>query len=472
MCKGVDINYFAPIEVNRFSISSRKYLAYMDQIRIMSSFTIILFSLLISGCQPPGKTNVSIDGDKWVINKSVINKSTPSEGLLMNIRMVNSVFEDRGDKMPEKFHGFDPEMNTETFISKMPEYVSAGSNAFTISLQGGAPGYEGAVNTAFESDGSMRMEYFDRVARVIKAADANSSVVILSCFYQRQHSHGSALNTVGAIKNSLSNTVKWIKENNFQNVVLEVSNEYRHGGYRNWKDGKWLVSTKGQIELIELAKLLHPALPVGTSGMGNGSMNDSIARVADYITIHFNNTALEDYADKIKAVKKYGKPVICNEDDKTGIEGANALLLSVINKCGWGYMNSRQNQTIPFRFEGTSDDTAVYNMMKKASLTGFSFDEAAITQPSLIITYPNDGDIFRIDQKINITWSYLFPDTSQTGIIHVLKNSKPLGVVEGNSRQYPVQLSDEGIWNIEFVVMDKDGEELLRSPKVDIIVRK
>jgi hypothetical protein len=47
-----------------------------------------------------------------------------------------------------------------------------------------------------------------------------------------------------------------------------------------------------------------------------------------------------------------------------------------------------------------------------------------------------------------------------------------MGVVEGSRRQYPVQLSDEGIWNIEFVVTDKEGKELLRSPKVDIIVRK
>ena len=331
------------------------------------SATFILILLLISACKPSGKTTVSITGNNWFINNKIINEGSPSEGLLMNVRMVNSVFEDRGDKIPSEYRDFDPEKNTDEFISRIPEYVNAGVNAFTISLQGGSPGYEGAVNSAYEADGSLREDYLERVKRAIKAADCNSAVVILSCLYQRQHSHGSALNTRDDIRNAIVNTVKWIQENHLQNVVLEISNEYRHGGYRNWKEGKWLISTKGQTDLINLAKKTYPDLLVGTSGMGSGTMNDSIAEIADYITIHFNTTALSDYPAKIRALKKHGKPLICNEDDKIGKDGAEALLLSVNNGCGWGYMHVAHNQTIPFKFDGVEDDTAVYNAMKKVT---------------------------------------------------------------------------------------------------------
>ena len=52
----------------------------------------------------------------------------------------------------------------------MPDYVAGGVRAFTIGLQGGMPGYEGAVNSAFNPDGSLRDAYLERVRRVIDAA--------------------------------------------------------------------------------------------------------------------------------------------------------------------------------------------------------------------------------------------------------------------------------------------------------------
>ncbi len=347
---------------------------------LLSHISVLLLSLtlLFSGsCKnnyPYGKTVVSVKGDHWYVNGRVLNGNTPGEGLLMNVRMVNSVFEDRGNQMPSQYREFDPEKNTNQFISKIPEYTSSGVNGFTISLQGGTPGYEGAVNTAFEADGSLRDEYMERVAKVIRCADENSGVVILSCLYQRQHSHNSALNGKDAIREAITNTVMWIKKHDFRNVALEVSNEYRHGGYLNWKDGKWLVSAKGQIELISLAKKLCPGLLVSTSGMGNGQMNDSLVKAVDYITIHFNDTSLEDYKSKISGLKKSGKPVVCNEDDKTGLAGVRALTLSVLNGCGWGYMNSRQNQYMPFNFDGVKDDSVVYDQFKRITTRGYQIE--------------------------------------------------------------------------------------------------
>ncbi|MCX6222887.1 MAG: hypothetical protein NTZ69_18115 [Bacteroidia bacterium] len=435
-----------------------------------SSFLIVL-QLNIGCAYMTNNTTVTIEEDRWFINEKIINKGSLAEGLLMNVRMVNSVFEDRGTKLGEYISDFNPQKNTDVFISKIPEYTASGVNGFTISLQGGSMGYEGAVNSAFEAGGTIRDEYMDRIAKVVNTCNENNAVVILSCFYQRQHSHFSALTGKKAIFNALENTVNWVKKNHFRNVLLEVSNEYRHGGYRNWADGEWLISEKGQIELIKRAKSLYPSLLVSTSGMGNGQLDDSLAKVVDYITIHFNNTSPDNYRKRIEVLKRYGKPVICDEDDKLKETGVNALVFSVLNGCGWGYMNTKQNQNVPFKFEGIKDDTAVYNMMKKVTTPGYFIDESGYKQSSIIITFPKDGDIFKVGQQIDLRFSHLFPDTTQKYIIQILSNNNQIGVITDNQARFNWQLKEPGIFIFEALVKDLEGKELLRSSKVDIIVQ-
>src|SRR5262249_10083022 len=126
------------------------------------------------------KTRVGLVQQRWHINGTVTYRGTRAEGLLMNARMVNAVFEDR------KREDFDPEANSDRVVAKIPEYTAHGVRAFTVCLQGGMPGYEGALNSALEPDGSLRDSYMKRVARVIEACERNGAVVILGCYYQRQ----------------------------------------------------------------------------------------------------------------------------------------------------------------------------------------------------------------------------------------------------------------------------------------------
>src|SRR5437762_217878 len=129
-------------------------------------------------------TEVTIQNGQWRIDGAVTNPGSPAEGLLMNVRMVNATFEDRN--LQTRPAGFAPDANTSGFIAQIPSYAEHGVNAFTLCLQGGMPGYEGAVNTAFKADGSLRMNYLRRVQRVIQACDQHHVVVILGCYYQRQ----------------------------------------------------------------------------------------------------------------------------------------------------------------------------------------------------------------------------------------------------------------------------------------------
>ena len=124
---------------------------------------------------------ISIDGDRWLLDGTPPHPGSPAEGLLVNVRMVNSVFEDDRSELLDVLEGFDPDVNTDHFISQIPTYFAHGIRAFTIGLQGGSMGYEGAVNSAFNADGSLRDGYLRRVSRVIQAADTNGCAVILSC---------------------------------------------------------------------------------------------------------------------------------------------------------------------------------------------------------------------------------------------------------------------------------------------------
>ena len=303
-----------------------------------------------------GRTRVSIVDGVWHLNGRVTYPRTAAEGLLMNVRMVNAVFEDANDAT--RAAGFDPDANTRAFIRRVPEYVAQGVRAFTINLQGGDPLYEGAVNTAFTAEGSLRDSYLARVRRVIEAADRHGAVVILGCFYQRQD---QTLKSEEAIRAGVTNVARWIDHNGFTNVVLEIANESGHKGF----DHPLLRTAEGQVELIRLAKQVAPRLLVSSSGLGHGRIPDDVATEADFILPHFNGTPVEEIPSRAAALKKYGKPIVCNEDDKVGELGAKAAEVSAANGISWGFMIKTVNQHHPFRFNGAKDDGVVYAMLKR-----------------------------------------------------------------------------------------------------------
>ncbi|MGH9340190.1 MAG: serine hydrolase [Acidobacteriota bacterium] len=305
----------------------------------------------------PKSTKVSVVDGEWHLGGALTYRGTKSEGLLINVRMVNSVFEDANDKTRPK--GFDADANTDKFIKQIPDYVAHGVRAFTLCLQGGHPGYEGAVNSAFNPDGSLQGAYLKRVRKVIEACDRHGAVVILGCYYQRQD---QILQDEDAVRAGVTNVAKWIKDSGFTNVMLEVANEFAHAGF----DHKILKSSQGEAELIALAKKTAPELLVSTSGMGSGTLPDEVAKASDFLLIHFNTTKLEDIPARIAALKKHGKPIVCNEDDKVGDEGAKAADLCVAGGASWGFMHSAVNQNFPrLSFNGAADDPIVYAMLKR-----------------------------------------------------------------------------------------------------------
>ncbi len=320
---------------------------------------VFLSGVVVAPAQDPPapQTRVAIRDGRWFINEEVTYRGTKAEGLLMNVRMVNAAFEDR--RRPD----FDPEANTDEFIPQIPDYVSHGVRAFTVCLQGGSTGYEGALNSAFNPDGSLRDAYLRRVRRIIEACDRHWAVVILGCFYQRQD---QVLRDEAAVRAGVVNVAKWVKDCGFTNVVLEIANEFGHSGF----DHPLLKTPEGIAELINLAKQTAPGLLVSASGLGSGRLADAVARASDFLLIHFNSTPVEKIPACIAALKQFGKPIVCNEDDKVGPEGAKAAEACVANGASWGFMHVAVNQHFPFTFRGAADDPKVYAAIQRLTSPG------------------------------------------------------------------------------------------------------
>jgi hypothetical protein len=314
----------------------------------------VAISFAVNAAGP--RTRVSIANGRWHINGEVTCPGTKAEGLLLNVRMVNALFEDR--KRPE----FDAEANCNKFIAQISNYVAHGVRAFTLNLQGGMPGYEGAVNSAFNPDGSLRDTYMARIRRVMDACDQYGAVVILGCYYQRQD---QVLTDDDAVRAGVVNVVRWIQAAGCSNLVLEIANEFGHGGF----DRPALKTAAGQVELIQLARRTAPHLLVSTSGLGDGASHESVARASDFLLVHFNSTRLEDIPKRIASLQRYEKPIVCNEDQKFGEQGAKAAELCVGNGASWGLMLERLNQHFPFTFQGAADDPVVYAVLKQLAST-------------------------------------------------------------------------------------------------------
>lgn len=356
--------------------------------RIKAVGFAFLFAFITAGCENQQSsgfqplTHVEIDGSKFQINGHLtyLNLDPKVRGRLMNVRMVNSTFDD--ENLETRPSDFDADQNTTSFISSMDQYKSKGILAFTLNLQGGMPGYEGAINSAFKSDGSLKQDYMERVSRVIEAADARGMVIFLGLFYQRQD---QVLQDRKAVERATINAATWLHEKGYTNVLIEIANEYKHPGFNH----QIILSEEGEVELMNLVRTAAPGFFVSTSGMGDAFFHEKLVEAADYILLHGNVSEPQDYQARIAAVIPSGKPVLFNEDwcysdDTRQIPDAIEKLKAAFNnEASWGNMNQQRNQTYPFIFtigkpaEGVNakEDFELYEAM--AELLGIGGKESA-----------------------------------------------------------------------------------------------
>ena len=95
------------------------------------------------------QTRISIKGERWLINDQVTYagrkyRGWDVEGLLMNSRMTNAVFDDENPVTRGLFAypdtgEWDVDRNTDELVAMLPVYRAHGLLAVTVNLQGGSP---------------------------------------------------------------------------------------------------------------------------------------------------------------------------------------------------------------------------------------------------------------------------------------------------------------------------------------------
>jgi hypothetical protein len=310
------------------------------------------------GGQPVRRnTEVSIRGDAFYINGRPTYEGRTweghrIEGLLLNSRMVQGVFDDlnpdtRGFWAYPDTGTWDPERNTREFIEAMPEWRRHGLLAFTIDLQGGAPKHYAVEqpwhNSAITETGELRPDYMARLDGILTRADELGMVAILGVFYFGQDER---LTDEAAVVRALDNAVDWVLDRGYRNVLLEVNNEC------NVRYDHAILQPARVHELIERAKARRRdgrRLLVSTSYGGGTVPGENVVRAADFLLMHGNGVGdparIAQMVSQARRVPGYrDMPILFNEDDHYDFDKPRYNMLAAIDAyCSWGYFDSGGN---------------------------------------------------------------------------------------------------------------------------------
>jgi hypothetical protein len=300
------------------------------------------------------KTVVEIKQERFFINgrptyEGRSYQGMKIEGLLLNARLVQGIFDDLNAETQAKWRypdtsKWDAERNTREFIAAMPEWRRHGLLAFTINLQGGSPeGYSKAQpwhNSAFNADGTLRADYLARLERILNRADELGMVAIVGYFYFGQDQR---LRDEAAVKNGVLSATRWLLQKGWRNVLVEVNNECDVKAYDHE-----ILKPARVPELIELVKSVKQGarrLLVGTSYGGGALPQANVVRVSDFLLMHGNGVSdperVAAMVTQTRQLPEYRPmPILFNEDDHFNFEQpVNNMRKALSVYASWGYFD-------------------------------------------------------------------------------------------------------------------------------------
>ena len=335
------------------------------------------------------RTTVAIDGDRFLINGRPTYEGRTwqgkrIEGLLMNSRMVQGIFDDlnpdtRGRWAYPDTKQWDPERNTREFVAAMADWRTHGLLSFTINIQGGSPqGYSQDQpwhNSGFHPDGTLRRDYLARLDRILARADALGMVPIVGYFYfgQDQRLEGD-----NAVRRAVRDATSWLLKSGYRNVLVEIANECDNRKYE-----QPLIQAPRVHELIELAKSISSdgrRLPVSASFNGGSIPPPDVVAVADFLLLHGNGVADPDriarMVGRTREVPGYRPvPILFNEDDHFDFGKPRSNFTAAVGEyASWGYFDWRMPgegfddgyQSVPVNWEISSKrKRAFFSLLKE-----------------------------------------------------------------------------------------------------------
>ncbi|MDQ3702950.1 MAG: hypothetical protein M3442_18815 [Chloroflexota bacterium] len=331
------------------------------------------------------KTKVAVEGERFLIDGHPTYagrewRGRPVEGLLMNARMVQATFDDENPLTSALWAypdtgAWDAERNTDEIVAMLPQYRAHGLLAVTLNLQGGCPtGYfrterldeilaplpapvqaeiKGQLvgplasvqpwdNSALDAAGDLKPAYLRRLARLLDRLDELGMVAILGVYYFGQDER---LRDAAAVYRGLEQTVTWVLERGYGNVLLEVNNETNVRKYEHA-----ILQPEHVDQLIAHAKATTVGgrgLLVGTSYGGGRVPDESVAAVSDFLLLHGNGvrdpariTEMVAQTRALAGYRAHPMPILFNEDDHFDFEHPmNNCTAAVESYASWGYFD-------------------------------------------------------------------------------------------------------------------------------------
>jgi len=297
---------------------------------------------------PRRKTVVTIQGEMFLISGQPTYEGRTwngkkIEGLLLNSRMVQAIFDDFNPDTASLWKyadtkKWDPERNTREFIAAMPRWRQHG-------LQGGSPqGYSAQQpwhNSALKENGSLRADYMSRLRSVLDKADELGMVVILGLFYFGQDER---VKDEEAVQRGVDNAIDWLFDQGYRNVLIEVNNEcnvrYDHN----------ILKPQRVHELIERVQKRTRGgrrFLAGTSYGGGVIPKENVVRASDFLLLHGNGikepARIAEMVRQTRQVPGYRPmPILFNEDDHFDFDQPKNNFVAAINEyASWGYFDYR-----------------------------------------------------------------------------------------------------------------------------------
>ena len=366
----------------------------------MKNFYFVVAALLLFHCSPQKqkaqeadvlpvlKNTISIRGENFLINgiptlQNVKWNEISMEGLLPNSRMVQGIFDDMNPETVERWvypdtKTWDPDRNTNEFVDAMDNWYAHGLLSFTINLQGGSPmgyGNKNWHNSAFHEDGSLRGDYMLRLKKILDKADEIGMIPIVGLFYFGQDER---LKDDEAVRNAVDNSITWILDKGYENVLIEIANECNNNKYN-----REIIKQENIHELINQAKGISKngkRLLIATSFNGNTLPPPNVVEVSDFILIHGNGVSqherITEMVNIVRSMAEYKTmPIVFNEDDHFDFDKPmNNMIAAFEAHASWGYFDFRMGeegfengfQSVPVDWGITSErKKAFFNLLKE-----------------------------------------------------------------------------------------------------------
>lgn len=297
---------------------------------------------------------IQIKGEKFFFNDQPTYagcawKGHAIEGLLLNSRMVQGIFDDENPQTVARWAypdtgKWDPDRNTREFLDNIAIWRKYGLRAFTINLQGGSPqGYSKEQpwrNSAIAADGSLKPVYMKRLQLILEKAKLSNMGVILGIFYFGQDEY---LANDDAVRKAVRETLLFLQRGNHWHVMVEIANECDGKGYQ-----QPLIQAPRIHELIALAKSINTGGQrnyVSASFNGGTIPHANVVKESDFLLLHGNGVSdpkrITQMVEQTRQVNGYRPmPILFNEDDHFDFDKPeNNFAAAVAAGASWGYFD-------------------------------------------------------------------------------------------------------------------------------------